>query len=188
MSSETGSDQITRLLADARAGDPDAVDRLMPIVYDELRRVAARQLARHHDPPTLQATSLVHEAYLKLSGGGLNAENRAHMLAIAARAMRQVLVDQARRRGAQKRGGSWARTTLADEQHAVEVAMEDVLALNEALDQLDPRQRQIVEARFFAGMTEDEIALALGVSDRTVRRDWIKARAWLVHALAPGLP
>lgn len=185
MNEQAGPGEVTRLLESARAGERAAVDQLMPMVYDELKRIAKSQLDRHYDPPTLQATSLVHEAYLKLAGGApLQAENRAHMLSIAARAMRQVLVDQARRRGAQKRGGAWRQATLLDEHHAIALKMDDVLTLNEAIERLEPRQRQIVESRFFAGMEEREIALALGVSERTVRREWIKARAWLVSALA----
>lgn len=189
MNDQTGSGDVTRLLESARAGERSAVDQLMPMLYDELRRIAQYQLDQHSDPPTLQATSLVHEAYLKLAGSaGLSAESRAHMLSIAARAMRQVLVDQARRRGAQKRGGAWQQTTLADEHQAIALRMEDVVALNEALERLDPRQRQVVESKFFAGMDEREIALALGISERTVRREWIKARAWLVVAMSPIMP
>jgi RNA polymerase sigma factor (TIGR02999 family) len=180
------SGEITRLLGLAREGDPKAVDRLFPLVYEELRRIARAQLHRSFSPPTLQATGLVHEAYLKLVGGSaLHAESRAHFLAIAGRAMRQVLVDQARLRRTQKRGGGWAPTTLMDGHRAVEVDFTEMLALNEAIEALDPRQRQIVEARFFAGLEETEIAVLLGVSERTVRREWVKARAWLVRAMSP---
>jgi RNA polymerase sigma factor (TIGR02999 family) len=181
-----GSGEVTRLLALAQEGDRQAVDRLFPLVYDELRRLARGQLHRSFSPPTLQATGLVHEAYLKLVGGApLHAENRAHFLAIAGRAMRQVLVDHARQRSTKKRGGDWAPTTLMDGHRAVEVDFTEMLALNEAIESLDARQRQIVEARFFAGLEETEIATLLGVSERTVRREWVKARAWLVRAMVP---
>ncbi len=175
---------VTRLLQAARAGDAAALDRVIPLVYDDLRRLAKRELRREAAPRTLHATSLVHEAYLKLaSGGSLPVEDRAHFLAIAARAMRQVLVDQARRRSASKRGGGWARTTLSTGAGALEVDPDQLLALDSALAQLDERQRQVVEMRFFAGLEETEVARALGLSDRTVRRDWVKARARLYRAL-----
>jgi RNA polymerase sigma factor (TIGR02999 family) len=178
--------EVTRLLGLVAAGDREAVDRLFPLVYEELRRLARGQVHRSFSPPTLNATGLVHEAYLKLAGGApLRAESRAHFLAIAGRAMRQVLVDRARLRGASKRGGEWTPTTLMDGHHAVEVDVTEMLALNEAIDSLGPRQRQIVEARFFAGLEETEIAALLGVSERTVRREWVKARAWLVRAMVP---
>jgi RNA polymerase sigma factor (TIGR02999 family) len=177
---------VTQLLGSLRDGDADALDRLLPLVYDELRGLARAELSRHYDPPTLQATGLVHDAYLKLAGGaGLDARSRAHFLAIAGRAMRQVLVDNARRRSAAKRGGGAIHATLMDGGHALEVRSDELLALDEALEQLDARQRQIVECRFFAGMDENEIASALDVSTRTVRREWVKARAWLVRALMP---
>jgi RNA polymerase sigma factor (TIGR02999 family) len=174
---------VTRLLESAVAGDRGALDRLVPLVYEDLRRVAHRQLDREGGGHTLQTTGLIHEAYLKLAGGGLSATSRAHFLAIAARAMRQVLVDYARRRKAAKRGGGVVSVTLADEPQAADASAADLLALNEALEQLDPRQRQVIECRFFGGMAEEDIAVALGVSERTVRRDWVKARAWLYRSL-----
>lgn len=180
---------ITRLLRRLEEGDEAAVDRLFPLVYDELRRLARAQVHRVGSPPTLSATALVHEAYLKLSGGSaLKAQNRSHFLSIAARAMRQVLVDQARQKQAKKRGGEWMLTTLMDGHHALEIDFTEMLALDEALERLEPRQRQIVEARFFSGLEEVEIAQLLGVSERTVRREWVKARAWLVRALFPDTP
>jgi RNA polymerase sigma factor (TIGR02999 family) len=178
--------EVTRLLQAAGGGERQALDRLLPLVYDELRRLARRQLDRERAGHTLGATALVHEAYVKLAGGGTcGAVDRAHFLAIAARAMRQVLVDYARRRTRVKRGGGWERTTLGDGDAAVEFRPEEMLALDQALDELDPRQREIVEYRFFAGMEEREIAEVLGVSERTVRRDWVKARAWLYRSLYP---
>jgi RNA polymerase sigma factor (TIGR02999 family) len=185
-SDPAASGEVTRLLDLVHAGDRGAVDRLFPLVYEELRRLARGQVHRSYSAPTLNATGLVHEAYLKLAGGSpVRAESRTHFLAIAGRAMRQVLVDRARLRGAKKRGGEWAPTTLMDGHRALDVDFTEMLALNEAIDALDPRQRQIVEARFFAGLEEAEIADLLGVSERTVRREWVKARAWLVRAMSP---
>lgn len=181
--SRTG--EVTVLLRAARDGDRDAVDRLMPIVYDELRGLARRQLGRERAGHTLHATALVHEAYVKLAGGAFDANDRGHFLAIAARAMRQVLVDHARTRDAQKRGGGWARTTLTDGDAVIGFRPEEMIALDRALESLEPRQRQVVELRFFAGMEEKEVAAVLGVTDRTVRRDWVKARAWLYRTMYP---
>jgi RNA polymerase sigma factor (TIGR02999 family) len=183
----TASGEVTRLLRGLREGEPEALDRLLPLVYDELRRLARRQLNREAAPRTLPATGLVHEVYLKLAGGAaVEAADRAHFLAIAARAMRQVLVDRARRRNAARRGADWIPTTLTDGLRDAAIDVDEMLALNDALDRLDPRQRQVVECRFFAGMDEEEIATALGLTARTVRRDWVKARAWLYRALYPG--
>ena len=163
-----------------------ALDELLPLVYAELRRIAARQLRHERAGHTLQATALVHEAYLKLAAAGPPAAgDRGHFLAIAARAMRQVLVDEARRRKAAKRGGGLVSTTLSDADQLVDFNADDLLALDAALEELDERQRQVVELRFFAGMEEEEVAQVLGVSDRTVRRDWVKARAWLYRSLYP---
>lgn len=182
------SGEVTRLLSLICAGDREAVDRLFPLVYEELRRLARGHVQRCFGPATLNATGLVHEAYLKLAGGAPpRAESRAHFLAIAGRAMRQVLADHARQRQAQKRGGGWTPTTLADGHQAVHVDFVEMLALDEAIAGLDERQRQIVEARFFAGLEETEIAALLGVSERTVRREWVKARAWLLRAMVPEL-
>ena len=182
----SGQGEVTGLLQAAVAGDQDALDRLVPLVYEDLHRLAHRQLAREGGGHTLQTTGLVHEAYLKLAGGsGLGAANRAHFLAIAARAMRQVLVDYARRRKADKRGGGVVCVTLNDGEQGMDVSSDDLVALDEVLEQLEPRQRQVVELRFFGGLEEKDISEALGVSERTVRRDWVKARAWLYRALYP---
>lgn len=179
--------EITRLLIAAREGDRSAIDQLVPLVYDDLRVLARRQLARSYDSPTIRPTELVHEAYVKLSAGAPPvAVDRAHFLAIASRAMRQVLVDHARQHGAVKRGAGWTRSTLSGSDWVADFNPEELLALNDALDHLDPRQRQVVECRFFGGMEESEIAAALGVTERTVRRDWVKARAWLYRALGEG--
>jgi len=177
------------LLREARRGDDAALDRVLPLIYEELRRLAGRKIRAEAPGHTLHATELVHEAYMKLSvGGQLEAENRPHLMAMASRAMRQLLVDHARGRKAKKRGGDWKRTTLSDGPAVRETSPEDLLALEEALQELDERQRQVVECRFFGGMEEREIALALEVSERTVRRDWVKARAWLYARLYPEEP
>jgi RNA polymerase sigma factor (TIGR02999 family) len=180
--------EVTRLLHAAVSGDRDALDRLVPLIYDDLHRLAHRQLNREGGGHTLQTTGLVHEAYMKLAGGKVSAASRSHFLAIAARAMRQVLVDYARRRKAEKRGSGVAAVTLNDGEQGMEVSTDDLLALDEVLEQLEPRQRQVVELRFFGGMEEKEIAEALGISERTVRRDWVKARAWLYRELYPKQP
>jgi RNA polymerase sigma factor (TIGR02999 family) len=180
---------VTRLLKEARAGDREAFDYLMPLIYNELRRIAHRQLGREYHPITLNATGLVHEAYLKLVGQiEVDWQSRAHFLGVAARAMRQILIDQARKRNAEKRGGEWHRTTIAGKQLGFSVELEDLLGLDDALDRLgrlDERLRTVVEYRFFGGMTEKEIAEVLGVSERSVNRDWVKARAWLYKELYP---
>ncbi|HZM26306.1 MAG TPA: ECF-type sigma factor [Gemmatimonadales bacterium] len=177
---------MTRWLQAARDGEPGALDRLVPLIYDDLRLLARRQLGREYGDRTLNPTALVHEAYLKLGAGAKVAADRAHFLAIAARAMRQVLVDRARDRKAVKRGGgAWERTTLTDGAWVGEFDPDGMLALDEGLARLEPRQRQVVECRFFGGMEEQEIAEALGVSERTVHRDWVKARAWLYRYFYP---
>jgi RNA polymerase sigma factor (TIGR02999 family) len=180
--------EVTGLLRAAGDGDREAFDRLFPLVYAELRAMADRQLRGEAVGHTLQATALVHEAYLKLAvpDGAAAWSDRAHFFGIASRAMRQVLVDHARRRRAGKRGGAWSRTTLSGKPLALDTDPEELLALDAALEGLEPRQREIVEMRFFGGMTEEEVAAVLGVSDRTVRREWVKARAWLYDALYPG--
>lgn len=180
--------EVTRLLEVMRAGDASALDRLLPLVYDELRALARYQVRGGVDG-ALEPTALVHEAYLKLArSGGVRAADRAHFLAIAAAAMRQVVVDHARGMLSQKRGGGWKRTLLRDDSASTTLDPAEVIALDRALAELDERQRRIVECRFFAGMEETEIADVLGISTRTVRREWVKARAWLYAALYPEEP
>jgi len=183
-SSAARTGEVTHLLRAARDGDASAIDRVVPLVYEDLRRLARRQLRRVFGSQSVRPTELVHEAYVKLSAGGVDAVDRGHFLSIAARAMRQVLVDEARHHRAAKRGGGWKQATLSGHHWVVDVDVEELLTLNDALEELDPRQRQVVECRFFGGMEESEIAEALGVNERTVRRDWVKARAWLYRALA----
>jgi RNA polymerase sigma factor (TIGR02999 family) len=155
---------VTQLLQRASGGDRDAYDRLFSLAYAELERVAERQL---RGPRSLSAAELVSELYLKL-GSQLRGDwqGRAHFYAIAARAMRQILVDAARRRASAKRGGSWVATTLSGKQLAAEVSADELLAIDELLGHLDERQRRVVECRFFGGMSDDEIGEALGVSAR----------------------
>jgi RNA polymerase sigma factor (TIGR02999 family) len=180
---------VTNLLRDARRGNRTAFDRLLPVVYDELRNVAQRQLRKEREGHTLFATALVHEAYIKLvDQADVEWQDRAHFFGIAARAMRQILIDYARRRKAEKRGGAWQRTTFTNKDIGLEIPMDDLLNLDEALNrlgELDERLRRVVEYRFFGGLTEEEIAELLGVTQRTVQRDWVKARAWLYKELYP---
>ena len=178
--------EVTVLLARARAGDAQALGAAYAAVYEELKRAARAQLRRMRDD--FQTTALVHEAYLKLGGGQLAAQDRNHLLALSARAMRQVLVDDARARKADKRGGGQDALTLTASLGGVEKVAVDVLALDEllaSLHTLDERAAQIVELRYFGGYEETEIAQMLGLSDRTVRRDWRKARAFLLAELQP---
>ncbi len=176
----------TRLLHAAGEGDGEALGALLPLVYERLRGVAEARLRRERPGHTLNPTGLVHEAWLKLRGpGGLRARDRAHFLALASRAMGQVLVDHARARNAERRGGGRGAVTLHEELARGETDLDDLLDLAQALEDLDPRQRQVVECRFFGGMEEGEIASALGITARTVRRDWVKARAWLYQRLYP---
>jgi RNA polymerase sigma factor (TIGR02999 family) len=176
--SEPGA--VTRLLHGVRSGESEALERLLPLVYDELRLMARRQLSRHQAGATLQPTMIVHDAWLKLArSGSLQPADRSHFLAIAARAMRQVLIDHARATLARKRGAGIQQTTLVDSIAVVQLAPEELITLDRALETLSPRQRQIVECRFFGGMEEKEIGEVMGISDRTVRREWVKARAWL---------
>ena len=178
---------VTQLLARARAGDARALGEAYSAVYDELKRAARSQLRRMRD--AFETTALVHEAYLKLAGGAqLAAVDRNHLLALSARAMRQVLVDDARARKADKRGGGIDALTLTTRIDAGERAVVEVLALDEllaSLHTLDERAAQIVELRYFGGYSEVEIAEMLGISDRTLRRDWRKARAFLLAEMSP---
>jgi RNA polymerase sigma factor (TIGR02999 family) len=177
---------VTQLLHAARSGDRSALDQIVPLIYDDLRLLARRQLAREHGVRPVNPTTLVHEAYLKMAGSAPSASDRAHLLAIAAHVMRQVLVDHARTRRAVKRGGDVVHTTLTDAAVQLDLDPESLLALNSAIEQLDERQRKVVECRFFGGLSDEEIAEALGVTTRTVGRDWVKARAWLGRYLSEG--
>lgn len=173
----------------AQRGETQAIDQLLPLVYSELKRIARHHLRASPPRPTLCTTELVHEAFVKLAGGAnLDGKGRAYFFAAASRAMRQVLVDFARRRRAAKRGGQWSRITLTDQHATIQVRLDEVLALDQALDRLgliDARLRQIVEYRFFGGLSEAEIAQLLGVSTRTVERNWLKAKLLLLRELHP---
>lgn len=189
MTDDTPTEITTLLLAHA-AGDAAALDRLLPRVYDELRRIARARLSRERPDHTLAPTDLVHEAYLKLiPRSGVDWQNRAHFFAIASRAMRNVLVDHAVRRSAAKRGGGQQALTLDDGSGTDETPLDDLIALGDALarlEQIDPRQARVVECRFFGGLSLDETAEALAISPATVSRDWTFARAWLHRELAAG--
>lgn len=182
--------QTTAILHRVRAGEADAAEELLPLVYDELRSVAAHHLRRERANHTLQATALIHEVYLKLiDGAALDLASRSHFVGIASRSMRQILVDHARRRGALKHGGDRVRVTLVDAVLTGSQNGLDVLDLDEALVRLaalDPRKAQVVELRFFGGLTMQEAAQVLGISPKTVEADWYMARAWLRRELARG--
>lgn len=184
------SDAITQLLQRHADGDARALDQLLPLVYTELRQLARLQRRRVADGEgTLNTTALAHEAYLRLVKSDGQYAHRGQFFAVMAVAMRQLLVDDARRRRRVKRGGGAAIVELGDHDLAVEPQTELILAVDEALgrlDQLNPRLRAVVECRFFLGLDEQETAHALEVTDRTVRRDWTKARAWLQVELGRG--
>jgi RNA polymerase sigma factor (TIGR02999 family) len=177
----------TDLLTELRSGRRESLDRLLPLVYQELRAMAHRQLAARGRGGTLQTTALVHEAYLKLvDQSRAEWRDRAHFLAVASIAMRHVLVDRAKARLALKRGGEFRRITLDDQEIGVDDEPDALVQLDEALERLgevDARLVRVVECRFFGGLTEDEIAEALGLTVRTVQRDWAKARMMLRRAL-----
>ncbi|QDV24680.1 ECF-type sigma factor [Aureliella helgolandensis] len=179
------SEDVTKILLALEAGDRQAASQLLPLVYDELRKLAARRMVHEKAALTLQPTALVHEAYLRLVGpqNAANWDGRGHFFAAAAEAMRRILIDNARRRGREKRGGDRVQVDLHDE-HAfnVQTDAEDLLSLDEALTKLageDAQLAKLVELKYFAGMTIDETAQVLGVSPRTIKRNWAYARAWL---------
>lgn len=176
---------VTTLLRDWRAGDPVALERLTPLVYADLRRIAGQYLKTERSGHTLQATALVNEAFLTLAGGDLSFEDRAHFLAACARIMRRVLIDHGRARRSRKRGGGQAAVTMHEDRIAGAERV-DISDLDEALSRLaaiNARKSDILVMRFFAGMTYDEIAAALGISAATVDRELRFAKAWLAHEL-----
>ena len=183
---------FTLLLHAATAGDEGAKKRLWTLMYDELRRIAHGQLIHERPDHTLSTTALVHEAYLRLvDQDKIHVNDRAHFQAVAARAMRQILVDYARRHNAQKRGGGQAEVTFDDALHHAHQRAEALLALDDALralERLNERLSKVVECRYFGGLTMGETASIIGVSERTVERDWVKARGWLFRQMhgAPG--
>jgi len=181
------STQVTLLLKQVANGNEEAVGNLIPLVYDELRRVAQRRLRVERTDHTLQPTALVHEAYLKLvAQRNANWQNRAHFFAVASRVMRRILVDHARGRLRMKRGGRQAKLPLDKVFILSRGRCDELLALDESLERLsklDDRQSRIVELRFFGGLSVDEVAKVLGVSSKTVKRDWSMAKAWLYGEL-----
>ncbi len=184
------SSQITELLVRWRGGDREALDSLLPLVYDELRRIARHYLQGERPGHTLQSTSLVNEAYVRMVAQDFPQwQNRAHFFAVAAQLMRQILVDHARNHRASKRGGDVYKVSLdeaGDQPQATDV---DIVALDDALNNLaamDPQQSKVVELKFFAGLSIEDTAEVLGISASTVKRDWITARAWLYRELDRG--
>lgn len=186
---------VTRLLEELGTGEPDAVDKLFAILYDELKELAGRQRARWRGNHTLNTTALVHEAYVRLVGQSrIEVEGRAHFRALAARAMRHILCDYARDATAQKRGGNLEQLpfdelrAIPDEAGFSEAQSYTLLTLDDALrrlERIDPRQSNVVECRFFGGLTIEETATALAISPRTVKRDWAMAQAWLHREMGP---
>ncbi len=181
---------ITRLLEAVGEGDPRAAQKLLPQVYQQLRKAAQKQMADERPDHTLQATALVHEAYIRLVGSHeVTWENRAHFYVAAAEAMRRILIEHARKRGRIKRGGDLARVPLSAVYLAEEANPEEIMSVDSAirrLEERDSRMAKIVRLRFFAGLSTEEVAETLGLSDRTVRREWALARAWLHKELGAG--
>ena len=182
-----GSNQVTELLGRWRGGDGEALDSLIPLVYEELRRIAQHYLRNERPGHTLQSTALVHEAYVRLIRQDLPQwQNRAHFFAVAAQLMRQILVDHARLYRADKRGGGVCNLTLDEAEQDAQQVDVDIVALDDALKTLsamDPQQGKVVELKFFGGLSIEDTAEVLGVSSSTVKRDWIMARAWLHREL-----
>jgi len=180
-------EQLTHMLKRLDLADPAQSEAILAFVYDELRTLASQQMRHEREGHTLQPTALVHEAYLRLiDGDSVDWNSRAHFFGIAARAMRQILTDHARRKQASKRGGDWQRVTLGPDLLADEESLCEVLELNEALEKLTKKDEMLgrmVELRFFGGLTLDETAEVLGVSRRKVAKDWSAARLWLLREL-----
>ncbi len=185
-------EKVTTIIAEIDRGDPQAMEQLLPLVYDELRRLAAKKLAGEKPGQTLDATALVHEVYLRLFGSpdnGYSIKTRGEFLAAAARAIRNILIDRARRRNALKRGGNLNRKDLDGVEVAAPLPDDESLALHEALGrlaELDPMKAKLVELRYFAGLTGDEAAQVLDISPATADRHWAYARAWLQTEVRPG--
>ena len=185
------ADDLTGLLIEWGQGDKTALDRLTPLVYDEIRRIAHRYVQREREGQTLQTTALVNEAYLRLAGSAnISWQNRAHFYAVTAQVMRRILIDHARRRQYVKHGGETQRVAFEDAVSEVALMSQprasELLALDEALDELarlDPRKGHVVELRYFGGLSLEETAKVLDISLMTVRRDWRAAKAWLFHAV-----
>ncbi len=187
---EQSSREVTQLLRDWCRGDQSALDRLLPLVHDELHRLAHRYMLRERVGHTLQTTALVNEAYMRLiDANQVEWKDRAHFFAISANLMRRILVDFARSRGYQKRGGNVVKLEFDEERVPSPRRSADLIALDEALSALsafDPREAKVVELRFFGGLSEEETAQVLGISSRTVKRDWALAKAWLKREMNRG--
>jgi RNA polymerase sigma factor (TIGR02999 family) len=188
--SDTPASQITLVLEAIEKGDPQAADELLPLVYDELRRLARARLSLENPGQTLQPTALVHEAYLRVTAGtDPGWDSRGHFFAAAAIAMRRILVDQARRKARLKHAGAKNRVDLDDADVPIQPPTDKVLLVDEALERLekkDPRKCQVVNLRYFAGLSEEETAAILGLSTRTVEREWRFAKSWLKRELDAG--
>ena len=182
--------EVSQLLVDWRNGDSQALDRLMPLVYDELRRIASRYMKRERPEHTLQTSALVNEAYLRMiDQKHVDWQNRAHFFAVAASVMRHLLVDHARARGRVRRGADPQQVSLDEAALVSEQKGEELLALDEALTKLaaiDARKVKVVELRYFSGLSAEETAIVLGVSEITIKREWLKAKAWLYRELSQG--
>ena len=180
---------VTHILSQIESGDPSAAEQLLPLVYDELRKLAAAKLAHEKPGQTLQATALVHDAYLRLVGDGEREQswdNRGHFFAAAAEAMRRILIDQARQKHSDRRGGGWQRCELSDADRVTLPISDELLDLDDALTRLStvvPQAAELVKLRVFAGLTVEEAAAIQGVSTRTAKRNWAYARAWLGREL-----
>jgi RNA polymerase sigma factor (TIGR02999 family) len=184
--------EVTRILSAMEQGDPHAAEQLLPLVYDELRQLAAQKLAQEKPGQTLQATALVHEAYVRLVGAGDDPhwDNRRHFFAAAAEAMRRILIDNARRKQSRKHGGGWQRQDVDAEALVAPEPNLDLLALDAALHRLaehDPLKAKLVELRYFAGLTGDQAAAVLGISASSEDRYWVYTRAWLRRELGFGV-
>ncbi len=183
------ADDITRLLHAAHDGSDAAMDEVFEVVYPRLKEIARARRRGWQGAHTMNTTVLIHEAYMKVAGGGRAFENRGHFFATTARAMRQVLINYAERQSAKKRGGGSLDVTLYDDDAVTDDAMDELLTLNEALEKLEtmsPRQGKVVECLFFAGLNIPETAEALDISPATVKRDWASARAWLYREIRDG--
>lgn len=197
---EPSSHEITHLLQEWSGGNPDALDKLMPLVYADLHTTARRYMAREHSGQTIQATALIHEVYVRLvDSAAANWQDRAHFFAVCARMMRQILTDFARSRHSQKRGGGAENITFNDSLHApnepatdlLALPATDLLALDDALNglaRIDARKSQVVELRFFGGLSVEETAEVLKISKETVKRDWNFAKLWLLREISGGSP
>jgi RNA polymerase sigma factor (TIGR02999 family) len=177
--------EVTRILSQIESGDPHAAEELLPLVYDELRGLAAAQLAGERSGQTLNATALVHEAYLRLVGEHAYADRR-HFFRVAAEAMRRILIDRARQKRRTRHGGDFVRQALSDVEGTTETSPEELLALDEALERFaaaEPVKAELIKLRYFAGLSEEEAAAALDISRATASRYWTFARAWLINAL-----